>query len=131
MPFGGFHLCGEGAREGLLAVTKARILDTIVAEDRAEHCRKFVAGHGLDLLIDDVPRATLHGRRPDRSRYRSGRRRGGTRLSIFLAAPRDEIMAGLRTVHVARHYRLKSFPDVPGRTEQHDRNRAHPPHERM
>jgi toxin ParE1/3/4 len=44
---------------------------------------------------------------------------------------RDDIMAGLRALHVARRgSSRKSFPYVPGRAEQHDRNRAHL-HDRM
>jgi putative hydrolase of the HAD superfamily len=44
----------RGVREGLLAVTEARIPITIVTEERAERCRTFMAGHQLDHLIDDV-----------------------------------------------------------------------------
>lgn len=44
----------KGVREGLLAVTRAGIPVTIVTEERAERCRKWVAGHRLDGLIDDV-----------------------------------------------------------------------------
>ena len=44
----------QGVREGLLSVTRVRIPVTIVTEERAERCRKFVTEHRLDGLIDDI-----------------------------------------------------------------------------
>ncbi|MET4066803.1 putative hydrolase of the HAD superfamily [Bradyrhizobium sp. S3.2.6] len=44
----------KGVREGLLAVTRARIPVMIVTEERAERCRKFATEHQLDGLIDEI-----------------------------------------------------------------------------
>ncbi|MDA9393087.1 hypothetical protein WN73_21455 [Bradyrhizobium sp. CCBAU 45394] len=44
----------QGVREGLLSLTRVRIPVTIVTEERAERCRKFVTEHRLDGLIDDI-----------------------------------------------------------------------------
>ncbi len=41
----------KGVREGLVAASEAEISVTIVTEENAERCRKFVAGHRLDHLI--------------------------------------------------------------------------------
>jgi putative hydrolase of the HAD superfamily len=44
----------KGVREGLLAAFEASIPVTIVTEERAERCRRFVASHRLGSLISDV-----------------------------------------------------------------------------
>jgi hypothetical protein len=54
----------RGVREGLLAVTQARIPVTIIPEERAERCRKFAAGLGsttFALFADtQVKRGVCH-----------------------------------------------------------------------
>ncbi|MGY4629838.1 HAD family hydrolase [Bradyrhizobium sp. USDA 4486] len=44
----------SGVREGLDAISKAGVPITIVTEEKAEKCRKFVAGHHLGNLIGEV-----------------------------------------------------------------------------
>jgi putative hydrolase of the HAD superfamily len=44
----------EGVREGLLAISSARIPITVVTEERLERCRKFLVGHRLDSVITDA-----------------------------------------------------------------------------
>ncbi|MCC8968910.1 HAD hydrolase-like protein [Bradyrhizobium sp. Cham227] len=43
-----------GVRDGLIAISKARVPITIVTEEKAERCRKSVSEHRLGHLIDDV-----------------------------------------------------------------------------
>ncbi|MGY4473708.1 HAD family hydrolase [Bradyrhizobium sp. USDA 3364] len=43
-----------GVREGLIAISKAGVPVTIVTEEKAERCRRFVSGHGLEHLIGEV-----------------------------------------------------------------------------
>ena len=44
----------NGVREGLVAASEAEISVTIVTEENAERCRKFVVGHRLAHLIGGV-----------------------------------------------------------------------------
>ncbi|TXG96740.1 MAG: HAD family hydrolase [Nevskiaceae bacterium] len=44
----------KGVREGLLALSDAAVPVTIVTEEKAVSCRKFLAGHSLEHLIDDI-----------------------------------------------------------------------------
>jgi putative hydrolase of the HAD superfamily len=44
----------KGVQEGLAAAAKAGTSVTIVTEENAERCRKFIGGHHLSRLIGDV-----------------------------------------------------------------------------
>lgn len=44
----------SGVREGLTAISKARVPVTIVTEEKSEKCRKFVSGHRLGHLIGEI-----------------------------------------------------------------------------
>jgi len=44
----------KGVPEGLAAIAEAGVPIIIVTEEKAERCRRFVSGHSLGHLIDDV-----------------------------------------------------------------------------